>query len=74
MTILAESTGNLIERHEVLYVNGVRYLLEPVRDVSFREIFSLLGTSAKLSGSLPQLTILAQHSPQSLTLEGTKQR
>ena len=38
MTMFEDSTGFLIERHEILCVNGVRYLLEPVRDVSFSRV------------------------------------
>ena len=37
MTLLVDGKGDLIQRHEVLYVNGVRYLIEPVRKVSVYE-------------------------------------
>lgn len=40
MTILADSTGKLTEHHEVLCVEGVRYLLRPVQDVSLTSILS----------------------------------
>lgn len=29
MTLLADGDGNLIERHDLLCVNGVRYIVEP---------------------------------------------
>lgn len=73
MIIFVNSTGNLIERHEIFCVNGVRYLLELV-DLNFQEFLFLVGIFVKLRWSLPQSLIPAQHSLQSLTLERAKQR
>lgn len=35
MSIFADSRGKLTVHHEILCVEGIRYLLQPIRDVSF---------------------------------------
>lgn len=37
MVFLADGKGDLIQRSEILCVNGVRYLIEPVHEVSVYE-------------------------------------
>ena len=34
MTLLTDAKGDLIEHHEILEMEGVRYLLEPIQYVS----------------------------------------
>ena len=34
MSLLADGDGNLTERHDILVLNGVRYLVEPLHKVS----------------------------------------
>ena len=35
MPLLADADGNLTERHDILCVNGVHYLIEPLHKVSY---------------------------------------
>lgn len=49
MTLLADGEGALIERHEILCVNGVRYLIEPLQEVNVHVHLPLIRTASKCS-------------------------
>ena len=49
MTLLADGDGNLIERHDILFLNGVRYLVEPLHKVKFYPRLAFLRTDSNYS-------------------------
>ena len=49
MTLLADADGNLTERHDVLCVNGARYLIEPLHKASFHIRLPFIRTASKYS-------------------------
>ena len=49
MTLLSDCEGDLIEQHKILCVNGVRYLIEALHEVSVRAQLPLIRTDTKCS-------------------------
>ena len=68
MTLLADGDSNLIERHDILILNGVHYLVEPLHKASVYARLPFLKIASNYSRRDLLWTILAQLSLRLSTL------